>query len=113
MQRITRLPLLIDAVMTRLKLDDGEFDDWKMALAIMNKVCSLIWEKKSLLIANCQKSNVLVCNDDPTIRFYIFATSDISFFIFYPFNLLRSFLSVMKPPTGVNRLSKWKSYQSK
>lgn len=38
MQRITRLPLLIDAVMTKLKSNDGEFDDWKMALAILNKV---------------------------------------------------------------------------
>lgn len=38
MQRITRLPLLIDAVMTKLKSDDEEFDDWKMSLAIINKV---------------------------------------------------------------------------
>ena len=38
MQRITRLPLLIDAVMTKLKSNDEEFDDWKMTLAILNKV---------------------------------------------------------------------------
>lgn len=38
MQRITRLPLLIDAVMTKLKSNDDEFDDWKMTLAILNKV---------------------------------------------------------------------------
>ncbi|KAL7052666.1 hypothetical protein ACKWTF_004956 [Chironomus riparius] len=38
MQRITRLPLLIDAVMTKLKSNDEEFDDWKMAMAIANKV---------------------------------------------------------------------------
>lgn len=38
MQRITRLPLLIDAVMTKLKSNDDEFDDWKMAMAIANKV---------------------------------------------------------------------------
>lgn len=38
MQRITRLPLLIDAVMTKLKSNDQEFDDWKMTLAILNKV---------------------------------------------------------------------------
>lgn len=37
MQRITRLPLLIDAVMTKLKSNDEEFDDWKMAMAIANK----------------------------------------------------------------------------
>lgn len=38
MQRITRLPLLIDAVMTKLKAHDEEFDDWKMTMAIANKV---------------------------------------------------------------------------
>lgn len=38
MQRITRLPLLIDAVMTKLKSDDEEFENWKMTLAILNKV---------------------------------------------------------------------------
>ncbi|CRL00131.1 CLUMA_CG013410, isoform A [Clunio marinus] len=38
MQRITRLPLLIDAVMTKLKSNDEEFDDWKMTLAILNKI---------------------------------------------------------------------------
>lgn len=38
MQRITRLPLLIDAVMTKLKSNNDEFDDWKMAMAIANKV---------------------------------------------------------------------------
>lgn len=38
MQRITRLPLLIDAVMTKLKANDDEFEDWKMTLAILNKV---------------------------------------------------------------------------
>lgn len=38
MQRITRLPLLIDAVMTKLKSDDDEFDNWKMTLALLNKV---------------------------------------------------------------------------
>lgn len=41
MQRITRLPLLIDAVMTKLKLDDDEFQSWKMTLAILNKVRNL------------------------------------------------------------------------
>jgi neuronal guanine nucleotide exchange factor len=38
MQRITRLPLLIDAVMTKLSSDDEEFDNWKMTLALLNKV---------------------------------------------------------------------------
>lgn len=38
MQRITRLPLLIDAVMTKLKSHDEEFEDWKMTLSILNKV---------------------------------------------------------------------------
>ena len=42
MQRITRLPLLIDAVMTKLKLDDDEFQSWKMTLAILNKVWIVI-----------------------------------------------------------------------
>lgn len=42
MQRITRLPLLIDAVMTKLKLDDEEFDNWKLTLAILNKVCEKV-----------------------------------------------------------------------
>lgn len=38
MQRITRLPLLIDAVLGKLKATDEEFESWKMALAIVNKV---------------------------------------------------------------------------
>jgi neuronal guanine nucleotide exchange factor len=52
MQRITRLPLLIDAVMTKLKSNDEEFDDWKMTMAIANKVSlkSHILARKCLLI---------------------------------------------------------------
>lgn len=38
MQRITRLPLLVDAVFSKLKDDDDEFESWKMTLAILNKV---------------------------------------------------------------------------
>ncbi|GAB0098227.1 LOW QUALITY PROTEIN: rho guanine nucleotide exchange factor 16 [Sergentomyia squamirostris] len=38
MQRITRLPLLIDAVLSKLKMDDDEYDSWKMTLAILNKI---------------------------------------------------------------------------
>lgn len=38
MQRITRLPLLVDAVLSKLKTDDDEFESWKMTLAILNKV---------------------------------------------------------------------------
>lgn len=38
MQRITRLPLLIDAVLSKLKMDDDEYDNWKMTLAILNKI---------------------------------------------------------------------------
>lgn len=38
MQRITRLPLLVDAVLSKLKPDDDEFDNWKMTLALLNKV---------------------------------------------------------------------------
>lgn len=38
MQRITRLPLLVDAVLSKLKNDDDEFESWKMTLAILNKV---------------------------------------------------------------------------
>ncbi|XP_055686129.1 uncharacterized protein LOC129791767 isoform X2 [Lutzomyia longipalpis] len=38
MQRITRLPLLIDAVLSKLKQDDDEYDSWKMTLAILNKI---------------------------------------------------------------------------
>jgi neuronal guanine nucleotide exchange factor len=45
MQRITRLPLLIDAVMTKLKANNEEFDDWKIAMAIANKVSHFIFVK--------------------------------------------------------------------
>lgn len=38
MQRITRLPLLVDAVLSKLKEDDDEYESWKMTLAILNKV---------------------------------------------------------------------------
>ena len=38
MQRITRLPLLIDAVMTKFKSDDSEAETWKKTLTILNKV---------------------------------------------------------------------------
>ena len=38
MQRITRLPLLVDAVLSKLKPNDDEFDNWKMTLALLNKV---------------------------------------------------------------------------
>lgn len=39
MQRITRLPLLVDAVLSKLKPNDDEFESWKMTLALLNKVC--------------------------------------------------------------------------
>ncbi|XP_037939998.1 rho guanine nucleotide exchange factor 19 [Teleopsis dalmanni] len=38
MQRITRLPLLIDAVFSKVSPNDDEYDNWKMTLAIMNKI---------------------------------------------------------------------------
>lgn len=38
MQRITRLPLLIDAVFSKAHPNDDEYDSWKMTLAIMNKI---------------------------------------------------------------------------
>lgn len=38
MQRITRLPLLLDAVLSKLKPNDDEYDSWKMTLALLNKV---------------------------------------------------------------------------
>ncbi|KAJ9590440.1 hypothetical protein L9F63_016527, partial [Diploptera punctata] len=38
MQRITRLPLLIDAVFTRLNSDNTEYDTCKLALATINKI---------------------------------------------------------------------------
>lgn len=38
MQRITRLPLLVDAVLSKLKPNDDEFESWKITLAILNKV---------------------------------------------------------------------------
>ncbi|XP_055384121.1 putative uncharacterized protein DDB_G0282133 [Condylostylus longicornis] len=38
MQRITRLPLLIDAVFSKVKTDDSEYESWKMTLAILNKI---------------------------------------------------------------------------
>jgi neuronal guanine nucleotide exchange factor len=40
MQRITRLPLLIDAVLSKLTADDDEFEGWKLTLAILNKIVS-------------------------------------------------------------------------
>lgn len=50
MQRITRLPLLIDAVMTKMKSHDEEFDDFKMTLAILNKVNLFIIQHKKTTI---------------------------------------------------------------
>jgi len=44
-QRITRLPLLIDAVLTRLDQTDDEYTTCQLALATLNKVsvsCSVI-----------------------------------------------------------------------
>lgn len=38
MQRITRLPLLIDAVFSKVSPNDDEYESWKMTLAIMNKI---------------------------------------------------------------------------
>ncbi|XP_018804316.1 PREDICTED: uncharacterized protein LOC108978466 [Bactrocera latifrons] len=38
MQRITRLPLLIDAVFSKVSSSDDEYENWKMTLAIMNKI---------------------------------------------------------------------------
>jgi len=38
MQRITRLPLLIDAVLTRLNQTDDEYTTCQLALATLNKV---------------------------------------------------------------------------
>lgn len=40
MQRITRLPLLIDAVLSKLKADDDEYENWKMTLALLSKIVS-------------------------------------------------------------------------
>lgn len=40
MQRITRLPLLIDAVFSKVKQNDDEYEDWKVTLAILNKIVS-------------------------------------------------------------------------
>lgn len=41
MQRITRLPLLIDAVLTRLDPQDDEYNTCRLALATLNKVSLL------------------------------------------------------------------------
>lgn len=38
MQRITRLPLLIDAVLSKLQPDDDEYENWKVTLAMLNKI---------------------------------------------------------------------------
>jgi hypothetical protein len=38
MQRITRLPLLIDAVLTRLDQTDDEYSTCQLTLATLNKV---------------------------------------------------------------------------
>lgn len=37
MQRITRLPLLIDAVFKRCNINDGDYETWKLCLAMINK----------------------------------------------------------------------------
>ena len=41
MQRITRLPLLIDAIFTRLDSNSSEFEVCREALEIINKVCTV------------------------------------------------------------------------
>jgi hypothetical protein len=41
MQRITRLPLLVDAVLTRLDPQDDEYNTCRLALATLNKVSLL------------------------------------------------------------------------
>lgn len=38
MQRITRLPLLIDAILSRIESDDEEFQTVQITLATLNKV---------------------------------------------------------------------------
>lgn len=38
MQRITRLPLLLDAILKRLHSDDEEFESCQVALATVNNV---------------------------------------------------------------------------
>ena len=42
MQRITRLPLLIDAIFTRLDSNSSEFEVCREALEIINKVCTVV-----------------------------------------------------------------------
>lgn len=40
MQRITRLPLLIDAVLSKLTADDDEYENWRVTLATLNRIVS-------------------------------------------------------------------------
>lgn len=42
MQRITRMPLLIDAVLQKLKSLDLEYESWKITLAILNTVIIIL-----------------------------------------------------------------------
>ena len=46
MQRITRLPLLIDAIFTRLDSNSSEFEVCREALEIINKVKHTLEKEK-------------------------------------------------------------------
>ena len=46
MQRITRLPLLVDAIFHRLDSGSAEFERCRMTLATLNKVRLLLWRVK-------------------------------------------------------------------
>lgn len=50
MQRITRLPLLVDAVLSKLTADDKEFESWQMTLAILNKVSDCLAHTKESIL---------------------------------------------------------------
>ena len=88
MQRITRLPLLIDAVMTKLKSDDEEFENWKMTLAILNKVQVLfIYSKIYGLIKFFVLKIVFQCNQAANRCEQAFEMEALSRQIEFPINI--------------------------
>ena len=76
MQRITRLPLLIDAIFTRLDSNSSEFEVCREALEIINKVKHTLEMKKKVRKASFSLKRINVfhvqvvheCNDSALIE---------------------------------------------
>lgn len=49
MQRITRLPLLLGAVLSRLEKQDEEYESCKTAFEVLNKVIKKIWSRNKTI----------------------------------------------------------------